>query len=183
MADQIVDEEEWRPIEGQPGYEVSSLGRVRSLERVIMRSNGRPHPWPGRVLKPGHTKIKTMIYQHVVLGKKRSFFVHALVCAAFHGPRPSLKHEVAHWDGDGWNCRSANLRWATHADNHADKVRHGRHMRGARHHGVKLMEHEVREIRAKLRDGQILSAIARIYSVKPGTISMIRDGRSWTWLD
>ena len=39
--------------------------------------------------------------------------IHFLVCTAFHGPKPSENHQVAHADGCPSNVRSDNLRWAT----------------------------------------------------------------------
>ncbi|WP_208609489.1 HNH endonuclease signature motif containing protein [Streptomyces atriruber] len=50
---------------------------------------------------------------------------HFLVCVAFHGPRPTASHQVAHGDGDPTNNRPCNLRWATPAENSAGAVRHG----------------------------------------------------------
>jgi NUMOD4 motif len=45
--------EHWRPIAGWEGfYEVSDRARVRSLDRVIIRSDGRPYRAKGRVLCP-----------------------------------------------------------------------------------------------------------------------------------
>jgi hypothetical protein len=44
---------EWRDIPGHEGYQVSDDGRVRSLDRVIMRSNGLPQTLKGRLLKLG----------------------------------------------------------------------------------------------------------------------------------
>lgn len=41
MAEHPVSEpEEWRPVPGHPGYEASSLGHVRSVDRCAMRASG-----------------------------------------------------------------------------------------------------------------------------------------------
>ena len=44
--------EEWRPIKDYEGlYEVSNMGRVRSLDRIIIDSKGRKHPFEGKIMK------------------------------------------------------------------------------------------------------------------------------------
>lgn len=55
-----MTEEIWRPVVGYEGlYEVSSYGRVRSLDRYVKYSNGRINLHKGRILSPGKdTKIK-----------------------------------------------------------------------------------------------------------------------------
>lgn len=48
-----AEEEVWKPIAGYEGlYEVSNQGRVRSLDRVVLRKNGQSQLCRGRLLKP-----------------------------------------------------------------------------------------------------------------------------------
>ena len=51
--------------------------------------------------------------------------VHKLVALAFHGPRPSPAHEVAHGDNDVSNNRPDNIRWATVLENKEDYKKTG----------------------------------------------------------
>ena len=114
-------EEIWKAVEGYEGiYEVSNLGRVRSLDRDIYQV-GR---W-GKVMKvrqPGK-----MIAQQTHLGYKRVslyrdghkgkwFFVHRLVAAAFI-PNPDGKQYVNHKDENRANNVPSNLEWCTMAEN------------------------------------------------------------------
>lgn len=118
-SDQI---EHWRPVRDYPGYEVSTLGRVRSIDRVTDR--GRK--WRGRMMTPSSMPRG---YQVVTLwreGKQRTALVHRLVLAAFVGPAPEGM-EALHADGDATNANLANLSWGTHAENQADQVEHGTH--------------------------------------------------------
>jgi NUMOD4 motif len=56
--------EAWLPVVGYEGlYEVSDRHRVRSLRRVVARSNGSPYRVEPRVLRPymtGVTKVPTV---------------------------------------------------------------------------------------------------------------------------
>jgi hypothetical protein len=52
--------------------------------------------------------------------------VHALVCAAFHGPRPDGCNETRHLNGKPYDNRPQNLRWGTTKENYLDRVKHGR---------------------------------------------------------
>lgn len=113
--------EEWRPVPGFPDYAVSSEGRVK---RVRPDYRGRF----GNILKQRHDR-----YAYLTLYRDRRpsvLLVHRLVCAAFYGPPPTPTHEVAHRDGKPSNNRAANLRWATHAENEADKREHGTSLAG-----------------------------------------------------
>src|SRR5690348_15132724 len=106
---------EWRAIRDWPEYEVSDDGQVR---RVV---GGGPAAKVGRVLKPGKNLYG---YHFVVLyqtPRKRMSLISRLVCEAWHGPPPTPKHEAAHWNGVRTDNRPSNLRWATGAENAADK--------------------------------------------------------------
>jgi hypothetical protein len=121
--------EEWRSIPGFPLYEASSLGRIR-------RKAGTPRTPTARILRPRTRTPKPgrLPYLDVALssdGKIRTETVHKLVALAFHGPKPSDRHEVAHADGDPSNNASGNIRWATIASNKEDYCRHGKTFRDA----------------------------------------------------
>ena len=52
-------EEIWKEIKNYEGlYEISNLGRVRSLDKVTITTNGRRFPFKGRILK---NKRKQMV--------------------------------------------------------------------------------------------------------------------------
>ena len=120
MADEI-----WRPVAGCEGqYEVSNLGRVRSLDRIGTQGTrwGRSMSvrLKGRILKPGTVAGG---YQYVKIGPVGAL-VHRLVLEAFAGPCPEGM-ECAHDDGNPANNHASNLRWATKIENQADRRRHG----------------------------------------------------------
>lgn len=108
---------------GQEGsYEVSSLGRVRSVPRIVHRQDGKPLPVKARVLKTW-TDSKGYVIS-TIKGPQRK--VHRLVCEAFHGPPPPGKDQVRHLDGDPSNNHPANLRWGTAKENYSDIISMGR---------------------------------------------------------
>lgn len=107
--------EEWRDIAGYEGfYQVSNMGRVRSLTRTFMRSDGTTATYKGRILKPVGKP-----YLHVYLSRNNihsMMRVHRLVAEAFV-PNPENLNCVDHVDCDKSNNRAENLRWCTHAQN------------------------------------------------------------------
>ena len=126
-------EEEWRTVAGFEGYyEVSSLGRVRSIDREVEDGRRRLRRLKGRVLNPG---LQTSGYRQVHLmrdGVDTPSLVHRLVLIAFSGPPPEGA-VACHGNGDRGDNRAANLRWGTMQENTADAVEHGTH-NGARTH-------------------------------------------------
>lgn len=113
--------EEWRPVVGWEGfYDVSSLGRVRSLPRRLI--DGRRIK--GRVLRQ---HLAARGYRHVTLsadGRNRPVAVHILVATAFAGaPKPG--QEVRHLDDHRLNNVASNLVWGTRAENIRDRRTNG----------------------------------------------------------
>jgi hypothetical protein len=122
--------ETWRPIPGWESlYEVSDLGRVRSLRRMT-RAGWRG----GKILKPtvrdkyGHVQVGLSANGNAI-----NRDVHLLVAAAFLGPPPGST-EICHDDGNGSNNAAANLRHGTRSENILDEVRHGRHRNSRKTH-------------------------------------------------
>lgn len=121
-----MSEEEWRPVVGHEGsYEVSSLGRVRSLDRrvPVRKDKSVTRFARGAVLKPSPTRSGHL--QVYVGGSTAS--VHRMVALAFLGPPPPGKPNALHWDDDPTNNRVGNLRWGSQAENIRDIVRNGNH--------------------------------------------------------
>lgn len=120
--------EEWRPVPEWEGlYEVSSLGRLRSLPREFLDAKGRSGTRPGRIIgSPGAPPVP---YPRALLQRgprKQWFKIHTLVALAFFGPRPEGM-EVRHLDGDPENNAVSNLAYGTSTENKLDCVRHGTH--------------------------------------------------------
>ena len=101
--------EEWRPIKDYEGlYEVSNMGRVRSLDRIIIDSKGRKHPFEGKIMKLQSDRYG---YLYISLNKngKRKFKVHRLVAEAFIS-NPEGKKHVDHINTNKEDNRVENLR-------------------------------------------------------------------------
>lgn len=119
-------EEIWKPVVGYEGsYEVSDLGRVRSLDRVVVTRRG-PRRYRGRLLKLTYPGAGYPAVQLLKVGVARTGLVHHLVLAAFVGPRPPGM-EACHYDDDKTNGQLSNLRYASRSENTLDRVRNGIH--------------------------------------------------------
>ena len=174
----VAEIEEWRSIPGCHGYEASSLGRIRSLDRWVTYKNGIRHFYKGATLQP----VPCRSYLVVNLGRARCKRWHVIICTAFHGPKPTPLHQCAHWNGDPHDNRPGNLRWATPKENKADQARHGTHPIGAQHYKARLSEGDVRAIRAMRSSGMILKDIALHFGVSLNHIHRIANNQSWKHL-
>ena len=106
-------EEIWRPVVGYEGlYEVSSYGRVRSLDRYV-KGKGESY-WlrKGRVLSPIKDTNGYLLINLCCNGKPKTINVHRLVAQAFI-PNPDNLLEVNHIDEDKINNRADNLEWCS----------------------------------------------------------------------
>lgn len=171
--------ERWLPVAGYEGiYEVSDLGRVRSLDRKVTHPNGQVHNLRGKIRIPsdnGHGYPALLLYRD---GVKTCFKIHVLVAAAFLGPRPAGK-EVAHWDGYRANPKLKNLRYATPKENQADRWRHGTRLYGERHGSAKLTASDVTAIRLRLKSGERSCDLAEEFGVVRSNIAEIKARRTW----
>ena len=174
--------ERWLPVVGFPAYEVSDLGRVRSIDRIDVftrkEASGKittiRRRMRGTLLRAGTVPSGHLL---VVLGRGHSRLVHRLVLDAFVGPRPHGK-EALHGDGEPSNNRLWNLRWGTRSENVADTRRHGTMPLGDNHVGAILRSVDIPLIRTLLRT-KTQYEIAEIYGVHRSTILNIHLGKTW----
>lgn len=101
--------------------------------------------------------------------------------------------ELKGFDTDGYVVRHScdnpkcfnprHLSLGSHQDNSNDAKDRNRVRRGSRHGIAKLHEQDVRDIRLFLKNGFRPFQIAKLYPVTRMTISDIRNGKSWGWLN
>lgn len=171
--------EEWKPVAGyEDAYEVSSQGRVRSVERrcaadPTRHKNGRRVP--AKILKFSPTRDG---YNRVALFRDGEFhyvMVSRLVCEAWHGPPPAPELQAAHNDGNPANNVPKNLRWDTQSGNHLDKRKHGTAWNGNR----SLTDDEVREFRKHVASGAHYRDTMKKFGVSKATYYNIVNRSSY----
>lgn len=165
----------WKSVVGFDGlYEVSSIGRVRGVDRIL--SDGRN--WKGRILaqktdKGGHKSVRLCRADiHIFRG------VHVLMLEAFVGPCPAGM-QGAHNDGAADRNILGNLRWDTPKGNTADRVKHGTQLYGEKVHGAKLTSKQIAEVRRLRAAGMIHKDIAEKFGVTAANICQITLGHTW----
>lgn len=122
---------------------------------------------------------------HVYLAGK-TISVHRLACEHMHGPPPSPDMDAAHNCGKGHlGCFSPfHMRWATPAENQADRLGHGTVCQGNTHPNSTLTEDQVREVRRLYATGEYSQReLAEKFGVARRTIGAMTDGQNWKWLD
>lgn len=139
-------EEIWKDIEGYEGYyQVSNLGRVRSLDHIANSANGVPQRHKGKILKQSVRKLGYMRVHVSRDGVAASISVHRLVAAAFC-ERPDGMNVVNHIDNNPSNNRADNLEWTDYKGNmqHAAKqgrmkCKHTNYLKGIEAHKVPVV--------------------------------------------
>ena len=119
----------WKPIKGYEGlYEVSSMGRIKSIERKVYNpgvlGNGCYRTVPEKIRKPNIMKGYHCI-SLIKNNKYKVYRIHRLVIEHFVGEAPSIEHQVNHIDGDKSNNRVENLEWVTPKENTHHAIKNG----------------------------------------------------------
>lgn len=145
------------------------------LEKVLAEAVPGPCVlWPFHV---GNNGYGLLSYKGKQVG------AHILMCAKFHGPKPTPQHEAAHECGVRLCFSPHHISWKTRAGNVADMIRHGTIMRGETHYRAKLGDDDVRKIRRLHAEGfSHYPSLAKMFGITRGQVGMIIRRKSWAWL-
>ena len=107
----------WKDIEGYEGlYQVSSWGRVRSLDRYVSAKCGGSRLVKGIIIKEYDNGLGYKLVHLCKDNKPKYAYVHRLVAAAFVA-NPEGYDEINHIDEDKGNNVPENLEWCSHKYN------------------------------------------------------------------
>lgn len=110
----FFEQEVWKDIQGLEGcYQVSNMGRVRSVSRIVRAGKNKQRRTSGRVLTPWKTRHG---YLQVNLGRNGKAAIHRLVARAFIA-NPDNYPDVNHKDENKANNIASNLEWCNHSYN------------------------------------------------------------------
>lgn len=154
--------ETWKITAISENYEVSNIGRVRSVTRKWV---------------PVSKVLSTQLFRGypsiTINGMSRR--VHRLVCEAFLGP--SNGFHINHKNGIKTDNRVENLEYVTQKENNQHAFRNGLINNSGENHGMsKLSNIHTTVIREALALGYVAKSVALYFNVSQSIISMIKHG-------
>lgn len=168
-------EEIWKNIEELDNvYQVSNLGRCRSMDRTVFFEDGRVRRYKGRILKPtdngnGYKMLKTN-------KPKVNLYVHRLVAKYFIKNEDPLKNVVNHLNHDKSDNRVENLEWCTQQHN----IKHSLHL--MRNNARYTPDEVAKKIISDLKLGLSITEAATANNVSYTVAYYIKTNRSFNHL-
>ncbi len=172
----------WKDVDGYDGvYQVSTLGRFKSVDRIVKCKNGAKKLYRGRMMKAVVANMGYYCLNMSKNGNVKSCHLHRLVAEAFIS-NPENKRTVNHIDGNKLNNCVANLEWATDSENNQHAVDNNlRNIKvGEAVSKAKLTELDVLEIRRLKHSGMSGPAIAELFPVGVTAIYSVINKLNWT---
>lgn len=174
----------WKDVIGYKGlYQISNFGRVKSLDRIIQRSDGISYVKKSQILK---NRLSNRGYYAVILvdekSNKKFMSVHRLVAIHFI-PTYNYDLVVNHKDGNKINNNVNNLEWVTQLENIEHAHRLGlisKTNRGSKNTNSKLTNEQVVEMYKLAHQGINHKEISNKFGVNPSRVSSIKLGRTWS---
>jgi hypothetical protein len=166
----------WQDLPGSEGtYQISNLGRVKTLDRVIKCGRNIKKHIPEKVMAVrDHAGYKTVTLR--INGKTKVCSIHRLVAKTFIANSNNYKC-VNHIDGNKENNAVDNLEWCDYSHNIKHAYNNG--LRVAKN-SPKLTNSQVSDIRKLCNTSDYtLTRIAEIFGVSKSTISKIKNYKSW----
>lgn len=178
-------EEIWKPVKDfEDYYEVSNLGRFRSKDRIIFRSDGKKENRPGRILKNNYYSngyVQLFLYKE---NKRHTFIGHRVVAKHFL-PNYSEDLVINHKNMIKDDNRVSNLEVCSQKENVSKafeiKKWNTNTTPGEKCLFSKLKEKDVLHIRGLYSKGEDINSIYNQYKklVSRQTIYKVVNKKSW----
>lgn len=133
----MIDEIIWKDIKGYENYQISNIGIVKSLDRIIIDKNNRPMKYKGKILKPLKNGNG---YFYVVLPQKKYIYIHRLVATHFVD-NPNNEKVIDHINNNKSDNNYTNLQWCSQQFN--NRKSHLGNSYGSKNKGRKHTELEL----------------------------------------
>ena len=181
-------EEVWKDVIGHEGlYQVSNFGNVRSLDRLVNKSNKTSYIRKGKLCKQSKSNLGYMTVCFTVSDVKTNKYVHRLVAEAFI-LNTENKPQVNHIDCNKKNNHVSNLEWCTNSENHIHATKNGLnklHLHRVAYSGEEngrslLTKEQVLEIKQKYIPYKYSAKkLSKEYNVSESCITHILNNTSW----
>ena len=165
------DEEIWKDVDGFIGYyQISSFGRIRSVDRYITDIDGKERFYKGKILNQSANSSNYKKVRFCKDNEGKNLYTHRLVAEHFI-LNPENKPEVNHIDGNKWNNHYLNLEWVTdqentqhaHDNNLADISGFNKHQ--VSQTGRQFTMSEIEEIRNEYNNGLTIKELTEKHNI------------------
>ena len=176
-------EETFRVIKDFTDYQISDLGRVKTISRKIRYLHGvtkKEHfrQSEERFLKVQYNNVTGYKFYQLYKDKKMyNKTIHRLVAESFY--TKGFGDSVNHIDGNKHNNTLVNLEWCSNEYNHEHATKTGLKAKGERIGSSKLNDNCVIAIKYFLAQGLSHTELSKAFNISRATISLISEGKSW----
>jgi|SRR6185436_9762845 len=176
----------WKPVKGfEEFYEVSNLGRVRTIERYVIMPTHKylKKSKELKQFKDGRGYLHVKLYDG--LGNPKSLNIHRIVALTFI-PQIEGKNNVNHIDANKLNNNTSNLEWCTHQENmkHLASLHIPRpKLSGENSKFAKTTKNIVLSLREEWNTSRpSMKYLSEKYNIKVGNIWNIVYRKSWKYV-
>jgi hypothetical protein len=161
----------WKDVPDHPGYQASSLGRIRSCYDNSGKMTGA---W--KILKQTKNERGYMRVHLRKNKKKRFWFVHRVILLTFIG---ESSKQANHKNSKRDDNRIKNIEYLTPSENNLHSYRYGARQKklGDESHFAKITEAQAKII--KYEENDYYYEIAKKYGISRGQVCNIKNGKSW----
>lgn len=168
----------WKPIKNYEGiYEVSNLGRIKTLERVYLSAIQR---YQKEQIISQRINHKGYLIVALNKNKKVTKTTHRIVCESFHADTYFENATVNHINQNKLDNNASNLEWVTIKENIQDYRKKVNNYVGINHPMARLSEKDVKNIREEYENTKIFQKdLAKKYKITQVMISKIITRKAW----